>query len=76
VATKTITIKEEAYNRLKSLKKDKSFSDVILDLAEDREVDLMESFGTISDPEAEKAREKVNKFRKRYNKDADKALRS
>ncbi|MFB6099937.1 MAG: antitoxin VapB family protein [Candidatus Nanohalobium sp.] len=76
MATKTITIKEEAYNRLKNLKKDRSFSDVIIDITEDREVDLMDSFGALSEDEAEKAREKVEKFREDFDTDADEALRS
>ena len=76
MGTKTITIKDEAYNRLKKLKDGKSFSDVILKITEDKEVDLMDSFGSVSTKEAEKAREKVEKFRDDFHRDADEALRS
>jgi predicted CopG family antitoxin len=76
MATRTITIKEEAYNRLKELKHGKSFSDVILEITKDRNVDLMESFGTLSEEKAEEAREKIEEFRGEFNRDADEALRS
>lgn len=76
MATKTITIKEEAYERLKKLKGDKSFSEVIMDVTDDKEVDLMESFGVLSDEEAEELREKRKEFREEFNEDADEALRS
>jgi len=76
MATKTITIKEEAYNRLKNLKHEESFSDVILDLTKEKNVDLMESFGKFSEEEAKEAGEKIREFRDKFNEDADKALRS
>lgn len=76
MGTKTITIKNEAYERLKRLKKDRSFSEVILDITKDKEVDLMDSFGTISEEEAEEAEERIEKFREDFDEDADEALRS
>lgn len=76
MATKTITIKEEAYERLKRLKKNRSFSEVIIDITEDREVNLMDSFGALSEEEADEARAKLEKFKEEFNQDADEALRS
>jgi predicted CopG family antitoxin len=76
MATKTITIKEEAYERLKKLKDGKSFSDVIMDLTDDREVDLSEAFGAWSEEEAEEAREKIEKFRKDFDSDFDEKVES
>ncbi len=41
MASKTISLKEEAYERLKALKtSDKSFSDVVLELTEDKKKGL------------------------------------
>ena len=46
MSSKTISIKESAYNRLKALKgRDKSFSDVILDLTEDTRNDFSNIIG-------------------------------
>lgn len=63
MATKTITIKEEAYNKLKALKGDKSFSDLIIDMTEEKDVDLSKSAGLWSDVDEEKIEEKRKKFR-------------
>lgn len=52
MASKNITIKEESYNRLKSMKRaDESFSDVIDRLTEE-ETDIHAGFGTFA-PESE-----------------------
>jgi predicted CopG family antitoxin len=63
MATKTITIKEEAYNKLKALKGDKSFSDLIIDMTEDEDVDLSKSAGLWSDVDEQKIEEKRKEFR-------------
>ena len=76
MATKTITIKKEAYERLKKLKNERSFSQLILDMTEDKDPNLMESFGVLSDEEARKFRENREKFREKFNKDADEELRT
>ncbi|PSG98710.1 MAG: antitoxin [Nanohaloarchaea archaeon SW_7_43_1] len=75
MVTKTITIKEEAYERLKKLKDGKSFSEVIMDITEDDEIDLMKSFGVLSSEEAQKAKEEIKEFRENIDEDADEALR-
>lgn len=50
MGTKTISIREDVYNLLKSLKKeDESFSDVIGKLAKKRKSDLSEYFGALKD---------------------------
>lgn len=69
MATKTITIKEEAYERLKKLKDGKSFSELIMEITEDKEIDLMESFGSWSEDGAEDVRKKREKFRERFEED-------
>jgi predicted CopG family antitoxin len=66
MATKTITIKEEAYDRLKALKDGKSFSDLIIDLTEDRDVDLSKSRGLWSNIDEEKIEKKREKFREDF----------
>jgi predicted CopG family antitoxin len=76
MATKTITIKEEAYDRLKALKDGKSFSDLIIDLTDNREVDLSESHGEWSKKEAEEAERKISEFRKDFEESFDEKLQS
>ncbi|MXV60603.1 hypothetical protein GS429_00655 [Natronorubrum sp. JWXQ-INN-674] len=49
MATKTLTITEEAYERLKSHKrKDESFTDTVIRLTESNE-DVMKGFGALAD---------------------------
>lgn len=66
MATKTITVKEEAYERLKKFKDGKSFSEVIMEITRDRDVDLSESFGLWSDKDVEEVEEKREKFREDF----------
>lgn len=50
MATKTISIRDEVYDILKSLKRDnESFSDVIGKLAKKRKSDLSQYFGVLKD---------------------------
>jgi len=76
MATKTITIKEEAYERLKKLKEGRSFSDTIIDLTEEKKPDLTDAFGAWSEEEAEEAKEKIESFRKKFDEDFDEKTQS
>jgi len=50
MASKTISLKDEAYERLKALKTgDKSFSDVVIELTEDRKGGLEQLAGKGTD---------------------------
>ena len=66
MATKTITIREEAYNRLKKFKNGKSFSEVIMEITSDKNVDLSESFGLWNDDDVEEVEEKRKEFRESF----------
>lgn len=64
MATKSITITEDAYNRLAALKQDKeSFSDVITRIAPKRS--LLELAGILTDKEATELKRHVAEGRKR-----------
>ncbi len=64
MASKTITISEEAYHRLKSKKEDnESFTDVINKLT--RERSLMEIAGILSEDEADELEENIKESRRR-----------
>ncbi len=69
MATKSLTITEDAYKRLKSHKRDdESFSEVIERLtgAED---DIWKGFGAYPDS-AERAEERIERHRREYQEDA------
>jgi len=62
MTSKTITISEDAYERLKSLKEeDESFSDVINKLTRDRS--LLEIAGILSEDEADELEENIKERR-------------
>ncbi|MFO7792316.1 MAG: antitoxin VapB family protein [Candidatus Saliniplasma sp.] len=64
MASKTITISEEAYDRLKSKKEDnESFTDVINKLT--RERSLMEIAGILSEDEADELEENIKERRRK-----------
>lgn len=66
MATKTITITEEAYNLLKNMKEDKeSFTDAIVKVA--KKDSLSRLVGVLSHEEAEKMRKHIKDSRKRMN---------
>lgn len=68
MTTKTISLKEEAYERLKRLKKgDKSFSDVILELTETSKKDFTNLVGADVDIKWEE----IEESRKRSEEDKE-----
>lgn len=71
MATKTITVTENAYESLKALKKEEeSFSDVLLRIGEKKcTVDTF--FGLLSG-DATEARENTKRWREEFSKDAEK----
>jgi predicted CopG family antitoxin len=69
MAVKTITITEEAYNALKCLKKsDQSFSEIIIEVAEEKKGDISRFFGILK---GSKAMDDLRKNLKRYRMQAD-----
>lgn len=74
ISTKCITITNEAYERLKSLKSTKeSFSDVVNKLT--KKSSFYDLIGVLSNGEAKELRENIKELRKRMNKDMGKRLK-
>ena len=70
MATKSLTITEDAYERLRSHKRDdESFSDVIGRLT-GAEEDIWKGFGAYPDS-AERATERIERRRREYDEDAE-----
>jgi len=66
MSSKTISLKDEAYRRLKNLKSDgKSFSDVVIELTEESKKD----FSNIKGENFNTSWEKVKESRKRTKED-------
>ena len=67
---KVISLSNDAYGRLKSLKGSKSFSEVVIELSEGRRKkgDLMKFFGVWADKtkEVEKMKRMIEKDRKKF----------
>lgn len=63
--TKIISVSDEAYDKLKKLKSEKSFSEIIIELSIERNKDnLMKFAGALSNEEAKKIKNKIYKERK------------
>ena len=74
MATKTVTVTEEAYNRLARLKKEnESFSDVINRVT--GRVKLSDFFGILSKESADKLEEAIKEGRKEHAKLSEKRHR-
>ncbi|ELZ54417.1 MULTISPECIES: antitoxin VapB family protein [Halorubrum] len=71
MATKTIGVREEVYERLRARKRDdESFTDLIDRLIDESEGDWREGFGSLSSEEAESLREAAAASRGRLNESA------
>ena len=71
MGSKTITIREEVYEKLSRIKDGRSFSELLEDLAETQSVDLENSFGAWNKEEAEEARNKIKEFKENFESDFD-----
>lgn len=73
MASKTITIREEVYEKLSRLKEDKSFSELLEDLVEDRDVGREKSFGSWKGSKDELKRN-IREGRKKFDEDFEERL--
>lgn len=72
MSSKTISLKEETYNRLARAKsKDESFSDVVDRLLREEDHPLYELIGLLDNSEVETLRERSRTFRESVNERMD-----
>jgi len=63
--TKVISISDESYNELSRLKRNMSFSEIIIELVKEKKKDSLMSFaGTLTNEEAEKMRRGLCEMKK------------
>ncbi len=73
MATKSITITDDAYNRLASFKEpNESFSDVVNKLT--KKGSLLELAGILSNEDARELKENIRELRKRMEEEVDKRV--
>ncbi|TKX42810.1 antitoxin VapB family protein [Halorubrum sp. ARQ200] len=71
MATKTIGVREEVYERLRARKRDdESFTDLIDRLIDESEGDWRDGFGSLSAKEADSLREATAASRERFDESA------
>ena len=69
MSSKTITIREDVYEKLSRVKGERSFSELLESLVDEKRVDLEDSFGSWSSEEAEETRDKIREFREDFDSD-------
>lgn len=75
MATKTISIKEEAYNRLKTIKEKKeSFSDVILRITSLKKPKISDFYGIFSKKEGNELINNIKKAREEHLESHEKRM--
>lgn len=68
MSTKTVSLRESAYKKLKNMKKkDESFSDVVERISDEKEQDLSQFVGAY--PEIGGVKEQLKKERKEFSSD-------
>lgn len=71
MATKTIGVREEVYERLRARKRDdESFTDLLDRLIDESEGDWRDGFGSLATEEVDSIREEAIASRKRFNESA------
>lgn len=76
MGSKTITIRDDVYQKLSRIKDDKSFSELLEELVSEKEVDLMDSFGKWSEEQCEDAKGKTNDLREDFDSDFSEKMES